>query len=180
MIIERLTLQNFGVYEGKNEIIFPNNAEKNIVVFIGKNGSGKTTILEALKIALYGPLLYGYKTVNDSYLEIIKERINNEAYNNKETCSLNLRFTKVENSENVRYEIIRKWKINTKSISEELSIYRDDIKLSELEINILENYLRQFLPPALIDLFFFDVRVSIFIFHHLETRSVLSLSRNMR
>ncbi|MCG3254528.1 MAG: AAA family ATPase, partial [Candidatus Heimdallarchaeota archaeon] len=156
MIIEKLTLQNFGVYEGKNEIIFPNNARKNIVVFIGKNGSGKTTILEALKIALYGPLLYGFKTVNDSYLEIIKEKINNEAYISKRECSLNLEFTKVENSESVRYEIMRKWKIDSKSISEELSIYKNETQLSELEINILENYLRQFLPPALIDLFFFD------------------------
>lgn len=156
MIIESLTLYNFGVFEGKQKIDFPKNKDTNIMVFIGKNGSGKTTILEALKIALYGPLLFGYKTVNDSYLEEIKDKINNNAFSNKKDCSLNLKFEKIENSENIDYEIIRRWKINTKSITEELKIYRRGVLLSELEKNILENYLRQFLPPSLIDLFFFD------------------------
>ncbi|MHA1224045.1 MAG: AAA family ATPase, partial [Candidatus Heimdallarchaeaceae archaeon] len=156
MIVESLTLHNFGVYQGKNKITFPSDAKANVVVFMGKNGSGKTTIFEALKIALYGPLLYGYKTANDSYLDIIKEKINNKAFACKEESYLNLTFLKRENSENIRYKIIRKWKFNSSSISEELIVYREDTKLSNLEIIILENYLRQFLPPSLIDIFFFD------------------------
>ncbi len=156
MIIKSLTLQNFGVYEGIHKVIFPDNRENNIVVFIGNNGSGKTTLLDALKIVLYGPLIFGYKTANETYLSKIKQKINTNAYNKKKECSLELELTKIENSDEINYKIRRKWKINSKSLSEELEIRRNGNALSRVEIDLFENYFRQFLPPSLIDLFFFD------------------------
>jgi exonuclease SbcC len=49
---ERLTIQNFGPFAGKELISF--NALDDIFLITGKTGSGKTTVFDALCFALYG------------------------------------------------------------------------------------------------------------------------------
>ena len=58
MVIKRLQLHNFGVYEGDNEFVFSN--KRPIVLIGGMNGRGKTTFLEAVLLALYGPNSFAY------------------------------------------------------------------------------------------------------------------------
>jgi len=156
MFIKKLILNNFKTYRGFNSFEFPMVTNKNIILIIGKNGSGKTSILEGIKLALYGPLLYGYKTVNNSYLKKIEKKINYRALKNKEKCIILLELTLKENSDFVNYTIERRWITDGKNIKEELEISRENKKLTEVEISIFNNTIRYFLPPALIDLFFFD------------------------
>lgn len=52
MIIKRLTMHNFGVYASTNTLEF--NGKKPVVLIGGMNGRGKTTILEAVLLSLYG------------------------------------------------------------------------------------------------------------------------------
>jgi DNA sulfur modification protein DndD len=54
MIIERLVLENFRQFKGRQEIIFSDNRDKNITIVHAENGFGKTTLLKALLWALYG------------------------------------------------------------------------------------------------------------------------------
>ena len=58
MYLEKLKLHNFRCYE-KLEIDF----NRQLTVLVGKNGSGKTTVLEAIAIAL-GPWFVGFNIVN--------------------------------------------------------------------------------------------------------------------
>lgn len=58
MYLEKLKLHNFRCYE-KLEIDF----NRQLTVLVGKNGSGKTTVLEAIAIAL-GTWLVGFNIVN--------------------------------------------------------------------------------------------------------------------
>lgn len=54
MWIERIELSNFKAYENQS-FEFPKPAAgKNIVLIGGMNGHGKTTLLEALYLCLYG------------------------------------------------------------------------------------------------------------------------------
>ena len=75
MIIKKLTLHNFGVYAGTNSFEFNNN--KPIVLIGGMNGRGKTTILEAVLIALYGANSFAYaESKYNSYGQYLKSYIN--------------------------------------------------------------------------------------------------------
>ena len=62
-------LYNFNSYEGMNEFDFTSNdSSKNIILIGGKNGAGKTSLFTAIKIALYGPLSFGYVGANPRYI----------------------------------------------------------------------------------------------------------------
>jgi DNA sulfur modification protein DndD len=54
MILERLVLENFRQFKGRQEIIFSDLRDRNITVVHAENGFGKTTLLKALLWALYG------------------------------------------------------------------------------------------------------------------------------
>ena len=67
MQITKLVLDNFSSYEGKNIFDFTVKKDKPIILIGGQNGAGKTSIFTAIKIALYGPLAFGYTGNNSFY-----------------------------------------------------------------------------------------------------------------
>lgn len=54
MILERLVLENFRQFKGRQEIVFSDLRERNVTVVHAENGFGKTTLLKALLWVLYG------------------------------------------------------------------------------------------------------------------------------
>ena len=57
MLFRELVLENFGSYLGKNTInLLPDlSADSRPIILIGgMNGGGKTTIMDAIRLALYG------------------------------------------------------------------------------------------------------------------------------
>lgn len=54
MILERIVLENFRQFKGRQEIVFSDLRERNVTVVHAENGFGKTTLLNAILWALYG------------------------------------------------------------------------------------------------------------------------------
>lgn len=54
MILERLVLENFRQFKGRQEIVFSDLRERNVTIVHAENGFGKTTLLKALLWGLYG------------------------------------------------------------------------------------------------------------------------------
>lgn len=54
MILERIALENFRQFKGRQEIVFSDLRERNVTLVHAENGFGKTTLLNALLWALYG------------------------------------------------------------------------------------------------------------------------------
>lgn len=57
MIINKITLFNYRLYEGTNSILFSPADHKNIYLISGENGFGKTTFLHSILWCLYGRLI---------------------------------------------------------------------------------------------------------------------------
>lgn len=53
MLISRLDLENFRQYAGEQHIIFSEDPKKNVTLILGKNTSGKTTLIQAFRWVLY-------------------------------------------------------------------------------------------------------------------------------
>lgn len=54
MKLERLVLENFRQFKGRQELVFSDLRERNVTVVHAENGFGKTTLLNALLWVLYG------------------------------------------------------------------------------------------------------------------------------
>ena len=50
MILHKLTLNNFGLFRGKQTIQLTPNGRGSIILIGGMNGAGKTTLLDAVRL----------------------------------------------------------------------------------------------------------------------------------
>lgn len=158
MKINKVKLYNFSSYEGNNEFDFEiTDAGKNIVLIGGKNGAGKTSLFTAIKVALYGPLAYGYVGVNSHYISKIKDLINSKAFQ-QEVVESEVQLTlQLKIERDIRnYVITRKWDYTNQKLTEEYTVARDGKLLNDQELSYFENYLRSIIPPDLFEFFLFD------------------------
>lgn len=151
MVIKRLQLHNFGVYEGDNEFVFSN--KKPIVLIGGMNGRGKTTFLEAVLLALYGSNSFAYtESKKRSYIQYLKSFVNKNAKDN--LCSVELEF-EINAGVKENYIIKRSWDGFNKKTDEEISVYKDSVYNEFLTQN-WSMFIENILPSALSSFFFFD------------------------
>jgi len=158
MKINKLILKNFSSFEGTNVFDFSvNNDGKNIILIGGQNGAGKTSLFSAIKVALYGPLAFGYVGANAHYTQRIKELINTKAFQAESVESgvvINI-FVKVER-EYCEYEISREWYFTKQKLEEKYEVKKEGKILDEQQLSYFQNYLQGIIPPALFDFFLFD------------------------
>ena len=100
MKITSLKLTNFRQFNGEHEIEFSTDAERNITVIHGENGSGKTTILNAFKYCFYGET--DFDTKNDNILN--QQVILDADLGDKLTLKISIGFE----DENINYKAERK------------------------------------------------------------------------
>ncbi|MFT3868428.1 MAG: AAA family ATPase [Nibricoccus sp.] len=155
MIIRKLRLENFGVYAGVHEIdLSPTSREKPIVLFGGLNGGGKTTLLDAIQLALFGKLSRCSTRGNLAYDEFLRRSISHGALPG-EGGSVSLEIRQTFDAQTHEFIITRRWVPTGKSISETLTVLRDNVSDLDLAENWLE-HVDQFVPVGLAELFFFD------------------------
>lgn len=158
MRINKLILENFSSFEGNNEFDFSIvSREKNIILIGGQNGAGKTSLFSAIKIALYGPLAFGYVGANSHYTQRIKEFINTKAYqtDNVEAAVIINISIKAER-EYYDYEISRHWYFINQKFEEIYEVKKEGKVLDDNERLYFENYFQDIVPPTLFDFFLFD------------------------
>ena len=158
MKINKIRLYNFSSYEGENIFDFScGEGQKNIVLIGGKNGAGKTSLFTAIKIALYGPLAYGYVGTNSYYISKIKELINSKAFQqDKVETEVQITISLKIEREIRKYVITRRWTYTRQKLIEEYYVERDGKKLPEQELSYFQNYLQSIVPPDLFEFFLFD------------------------
>jgi DNA sulfur modification protein DndD len=164
MLLKKLILENYGLYAGKVEFdLAPRSSkpkERPVVLFGGKNGAGKTTFLEALRLTLYGKSFFSNKASKAEYENFLIEKIHNSnhAVLPLDFARIAIEFDYVTLGEQVTYYVERSWKIksDSKGVKETLQIFID----GQPEENVTEEYWKGFIegiiPERLAQLFFFD------------------------
>ncbi|EPW5340445.1 DNA sulfur modification protein DndD [Escherichia coli] len=161
MLIKQLVLHNFRVFNGTHTIdLAPRKRPHDlnprpIVLFGGLNGAGKTSILSAIRIALYGRLAFGLATQQQEYIEQLSALIHNGAYyiEQPEEASVELTFTYNKGGHETEFTVTRTWK---KGKRDRLSLQQDGQPLSELDYDQCQGFLNELIPHGIADLFFFD------------------------
>lgn len=75
MHFSNIELYNYGIYKGKHSIALQNQIDrKNITLIGGMNGRGKTTILDAIFLCLYGRKSVEYITGKKRSLQSVFKR----------------------------------------------------------------------------------------------------------
>lgn len=157
MEIKELEINNFRSFKGVSKFDFTTNGERNIVLIGGENGAGKTSIFEAIKLSIYGPLTYRYQGMVPNYISRIKSMINEDTLKNANINShVQLKILMNIDGEKNLYSLKREWHIIKGKLIEIFTIMKGDEKLEEDRKEIIESYLRNSIPPDVFDLFFFD------------------------
>lgn len=161
MIIKKLVLHNFRVFRGHHEIeLTPQKREherhdRPIVLFGGLNGAGKTSILSAIRLALYGRLAFDNLIHNQDYIDQLTALIHNGVSISQQPkdASIELVFTYNQGGTESEFTVIRSWNRNKK---DRLKLLQNGVELDELNYEQCQGFLNELIPHGIADLFFFD------------------------
>lgn len=154
MLFERLLVQNLGVFRGEHSLnLLPPDPRRPIVLVGALNGSGKTTVIEALQLALYGKrAIYGWRGAN-SYPQYLEHVRNRHAHRPDPTIAeVTLRL-----SDGRSLRVRRQWSFLKDSPREYLSVYINGSELPDMSLSeSWDAEIERLLPARLAELFFFD------------------------
>ncbi len=182
MIIDKITITDFGVYGGVNEFDFATSPEKTVILCGGTNGAGKTTLFESIMLCLYG------RDYDDASLgKYYDQKIQRSFHRNSKTgsvcnaSSISIIFQIAFDGRTHKYKTTRTWQNNDSKIDEDLIVQKYDLQSEEFreldvaipakknrhteakfeDIDAIEKsewqqFINQMIPRGIAKLFFFD------------------------
>ena len=154
MILNQLTLTNFGIYKGEHTVALSPTTKKPIILFGAYNGSGKTTFLDALQLVLYGKAAKTSSRGRATYDDYLRGLINRDVAP-KQGAGLKLVFTSKSNGKNESIEVSRTWFDSGSSIKENCEVKRDG-EYDPVSSERWHEFVEEFIPSEISELFFFD------------------------
>jgi len=162
MLLESLTLCDFGLFRGEHVIdLNPRkkyNSTRPIILFGGLNGAGKTTILTAIRLAIYGRQALGYAISQKTYDEYLASKVHSNSHSLVVAggAHIALEFLYYKLGKPTRYKIVRSWTISGKQVKETLTILQDGERIPEFTQEQCQAFLNELIPLGVSELFFFD------------------------
>ncbi len=150
MKFRKLTIDNYKSFQFPTEIVFPVGEDgRSIFLIGGMNGAGKTSIMEAVTLCLYGG------KVEDIYRNI------NRREKAKGNANVAFEIT-MEMDDGSELIVKRSWMAGAVSepkprdLSERLVVVRDGKRVSVQNQEIWQDFIRAAIPPGITQFFFFD------------------------
>jgi DNA sulfur modification protein DndD len=155
LIFNSLTLENFRVFEGIHHIDLTTSKDEPIVLFGGLNGAGKTSILTAIRLELFGKSSLGGAKTKKAYEDELRGFIHkgNDKQCDYSSVQLLLSYSKL--GMDYEYQVSRSWG-GDRDLNEEIIIKENGQILSELDNIQAQSFLNDLIPLGVADLFFFD------------------------
>ncbi|MDT0457011.1 DNA sulfur modification protein DndD [Streptomyces sp. DSM 41527] len=169
MLLRKITLSEFGAYRGEQSLDLTPKKNKPIILIGGLNGCGKTTLLDAIQLALYGRRARCSGRGNKTYESYLHESINRQADPTR-GASVTLDFTIAVEGREHYYSVIRSWRLSGKSVKEFLNVFvdeqygelakstrkRPELKFSKVLSEGWADHVEDLLPLEVASLSFFD------------------------
>jgi DNA sulfur modification protein DndD len=155
VILDELVLHNVGTFAGRHAMtLTPPAADKPIVLIGGLNGAGKTTILDAIHLVLYGSLAQVSGRRSGSYESYLRSLINHRAPD-RDGAAIELTFHARWQGAEHHYRLRRWWR-NTGTATRESLTVSVDGRHDEARTSTWNDQVETFLPRGIAGLFFFD------------------------
>ncbi|MFL4950648.1 DNA sulfur modification protein DndD [Streptomyces sp. MMS24-I31] len=154
MHLHKIELHDFGAYRGKQSLDLSVEPGRPVVLIGGLNGCGKTTLLDAIQLVLYGPRARCSGRGNRSYDSYLRESINRKA-NPADGAEIALEFSIVVDDRERHYRVIRSWHVSGKQLKEFLNVLVDG-QFDRILSDGWPDHVEDILPLEVASLFFFD------------------------
>lgn len=155
MIFDELVLEDVGPFAGVQHLpLAPRANDQPVILVGGLNGSGKTTVLEALLLVLYGGLTPGTARRASSYERYLRQLINHSADPGR-GASVELAYRAVHDGAWHSFRVRRHWWLAAERVRESVHVTRDgapDPVLTEA----WSDHVETLAPRGVANLFFFD------------------------
>lgn len=160
MIIHSITLQNFGIYAGTHTFDLRPRSDgrfqQPIILLRGQNGAGKSSLMEAIRLALHGKLSLGARSTQREYELYLERRIHRGPDGRVAPfTTIQLEFDHVFLGQRRHYRVERHWSKPNSRLTCTLHLWIDG-GLSPGDEEENEYLLRELVPPGVAELFFFD------------------------
>jgi len=153
--LKQLKIHNYRVFYKTNIFAFPVKERETIVLINARNGYGKTSILDAVKIALYGAKNDDIWHPKDAYLQWMRESLNYKSFGERDNILWIELILETSSGSPQEIAIRREYYIG-ETIEETLRIKENDIPL-KLDRLDLEDYIEEvILPHEWSSFFLFD------------------------
>lgn len=154
MLLHNIALHDFGAYRGKQSLDLTVKPGRPIVLIGGLNGCGKTTLLDAIQLVLYGHRARCSGRGNRSYDSYLRESINRKA-NAADGAEIALEFSVVVDDQERHYRVVRSWHTSGKQLKEFLNVIVDG-QFDRILSDGWADHVEDILPLEVASLFFFD------------------------
>jgi len=154
MILNQLILHDFGIYKGRHEIeLTPLSPERPIILIGARNGRGKTTILDAINLVLYGSRAnLSNRQPRQTWDDYLRNCIH---LGGATSASVGLDFSVLDDFGMRQYSITRTWEAAPRGVNESFSVTlngeRDEVLAEDWS-----DHLEGLLPLEIASLNFFD------------------------
>jgi DNA sulfur modification protein DndD len=163
MLLSKIALHNFSAFEGTQvlDLAYTGNPEHNITLIGAMNGAGKTSLLDAVKLCLYGERFSGLLPPREIPAEFILKRFNYNARDRHETeMWIELVLDDIElPGATHQIQVRRTWyfhPIRGAFDHDEFTILKDGKALQIIDREHWQDFINDTIPPGVAGFFFFD------------------------
>jgi DNA sulfur modification protein DndD len=163
MLLTKIVLHNFAAFDGTQllDLTPTGQPEKNIALIGAMNGAGKTSLMEAVRLCLYGERGSGLLPARETPADFIRARFNHNARERRETeMFVELVLDDVElPGATHQIQVRRTWKFHPVRANYEdsdFTISKDGKPLQIVDSDHWQDFINDNIPPGVAGFFFFD------------------------
>ncbi len=154
MTLDELVLHDFGAYGGRQSMVLtPASPTQPIILFGGMNGGGKTTLLDAIQLCLYGTFAKTSNRSGLSYPNYLERSIHRAP--GVSDAAVELAFSQNVAGSLHAFRLHRSWRRTPSGTRESLELLRNG-EPDDLATEHWSEQVEQFMPARIAQLFLFD------------------------